>query len=108
MSRDFVRTARAKGVSEGSVVWKHAFQNALIPVITIVGLQFGALLAGAVVIEDVFTRQGLGFTLVKAIITRDYPVVQALVTLSAIVYVAINIIVDVLYTYIDPRVRLIG
>jgi len=106
MSRDFIRTARAKGLAERGVVWRHALRNALIPVVTIIGLQFGALLAGAVVIEVVFTRQGLGFTLVKSIITRDYPVVQALVMLSAIIYIVINILVDVLYTYIDPRVRL--
>lgn len=106
MRHDFVRTARAKGVTESGVVWGHALKNAMIPVLTIVGLQFGALLAGSVVIEVVFTRQGLGFTLVKSISNRDYPVVQALVMLSAFIYVGVNIVVDVLYTYIDPRVRL--
>lgn len=106
MSRDFIRTARAKGAGEPRVVWAHALKNALIPVVTIVGLQFGSLLAGAIVIEVVFTRQGLGFTIVKSITTRDYPVVQALVMLAAGIYVVMNILVDILYTYIDPRVRL--
>ena len=83
MSRDYIRTARSKGVRESTVVWGHALKNALIPVVTIVGLQFGSLLIGAVVIEVVFSRQGIGFTLVKAILTRDYTVVQALVMLAA-------------------------
>ena len=106
MSRDFVRTARAKGLRESAVVMRHALKNSLIPVITIVGLQFGSLLTGAIVVEVVFTRQGLGFELVEAVQRRNYPVVQALVMLASLVYVAVNIIVDVLYTYIDPRVRL--
>ncbi len=106
LSRDYVRTARAKGLAERRVIWRHALQNALIPVITIVGLEFGSLLAGAVVVEIVFVRQGLGFTLVNAIIKRDYPIVQAVVMLAAVVYVLLNILVDVLYTYVDPRVRL--
>ena len=106
MSRDFVRTARAKGLRESAVVIRHALKNSLIPVITIFGLQFGSLLTGAIVVEVVFTRQGLGFELVEAVQRRNYPVVQALVMLASLVYVAVNIIVDVLYTYIDPRVRL--
>ena len=106
MSRDYIRTARSKGVRESTVVWGHALKNALIPVVTIVGLQFGSLLIGAVVIEVVFSRKGIGFTLVKAILTRDYTVVQALVMLAATIYVIANLLVDVLYTYIDPRVRL--
>ncbi|HJN40278.1 MAG TPA: ABC transporter permease [Chloroflexota bacterium] len=106
MSRDFIRTARAKGLKEGKVVWRHAFQNALIPVITIVGLQFGSLLTGAIVVEVVFTRQGLGFELVNAVVTRNYPVVQALVMMASLVYVVMNILVDTLYTYVDPRVRI--
>ncbi|MDP6758849.1 MAG: ABC transporter permease, partial [Chloroflexota bacterium] len=106
MSRDFIRTARAKGLKEGKVVWRHAFQNALIPVITIVGLQFGSLLTGAIVVEVVFTRQGLGFELVNAVVTRNYPVVQALVMMASLVYVVMNILVDTLYTYADPRVRI--
>lgn len=106
MSRDFVRTARAKGLRESAVVMRHALKNSLIPVITIVGLQFGSLLTGAIVVEVVFTRQGLGFELVEAVQRRNYPVVQALVMLASLVYVAVNIIVDVLYTYVDPRIRI--
>ena len=106
MSRDFIRTARAKGLRESAVVIRHALKNSLIPVITIVGLQFGSLLAGAIVVEVVFTRQGLGFELVEAVQRRNYPVVQALVMFASLVYVAVNIVVDVLYTYVDPRVRL--
>ncbi len=106
LSRDYIRTARAKGVRERGVVWGHALKNALIPVITIVGLQFGGLLTGAIVIEVVFTRQGLGYELVEAVQRRNYPVIQALVMFASIVYVFVNILVDVLYTYIDPRVRL--
>ena len=106
MSRDFVRTARAKGLRESAVVVRHALKNSLIPVITIVGLQFGSLLTGAIVVEVVFTRQGLGFELVEAVQRRNYPVVQALVMFASLIYVAVNIIVDVLYTYVDPRVRI--
>lgn len=106
MSRDFIRTARAKGLGEGPVVWRHAFRNALIPVVTIIGLQFGSLLTGAIVVEVVFTRQGLGFELVNAVVTRNYPVVQALVMMASLVYIIMNILVDTLYTYIDPRVRI--
>ena len=106
MSRDFVRTARAKGLRESAVVIRHALKNSLIPVITIVGLQFGSLLTGAIVVEVVFTRQGLGFELVEAVQRRNYPVVQALVMFASLVYVAVNILVDVLYTYVDPRIRI--
>ena len=107
LSRDYVRTARAKGLRERSVVWIHALRNALIPVITIIGLEFGGLLAGSVVVEVVFLRQGLGFQLIDSISNRDYPVVQALVLMAAVLYAVANLIVDILYTYIDPRVRLI-
>lgn len=106
MSRDFVRTARAKGLGEAPVVIRHALKNALIPVVTIIGLQFGGLLTGAIVVEIVFTRQGLGFELVEAVTRRNYPVIQALVMMASLVYLVVNIAVDVLYTYIDPRVRL--
>jgi peptide/nickel transport system permease protein len=106
LSRDYIRTARAKGVIERKVVWVHALRNALIPVITVVGLEFGSLLGGAVAIEAVFFRQGLGLRLVDAIEARDYPVIQALVLLAAVVYAFVNLLVDILYTYVDPRVRL--
>jgi len=83
-------------------------RNALLPVVTVIGLEFGGLLGGAVVIEAVFTRQGLGFQLINAITQRDYPIVQGLVVLAAVIYAFMNLVVDVLYTYIDPRVRLEG
>ena len=108
MSRDYIRTARAKGLRERAVIWMHALRNALIPVVTVIGLEFGGLLGGAVVIEAVFTRQGLGFQLINAITQRDYPIVQGLVVMAALVYAVMNLVVDVLYTYIDPRVRLEG
>ena len=108
MSRDYIRTARAKGLRERAVIWLHALRNALIPVVTVIGLEFGGLLGGAVVIEAVFTRQGLGFQLINAITQRDYPIVQGLVVLAAVIYAFMNLVVDVLYTYIDPRVRLEG
>ena len=108
MSRDYIRTARAKGLRERAVIWLHALRNALIPVVTVIGLEFGGLLGGAVVIEAVFTRQGLGFQLINAITQRDYPIVQGLVVMAAVIYALMNLVVDVLYTYIDPRVRLEG
>ena len=106
LSRDYVRTARSKGLRERVVVMGHALRNALIPVVTVIGLEFGGLLAGAVIIEAVFHRQGLGLRLIDAIIDRDYPVVQGLVLMSAVIYAVVNLLVDVLYRYIDPRVRL--
>ena len=106
LSRDYVRAARSKGLRERVVVMGHALRNALIPVVTVIGLEFGGLLAGAVIIEAVFHRQGLGLRLIDAIIDRDYPVVQGLVLMSAVIYAVVNLLVDVLYTYIDPRVRL--
>ena len=108
LSRDYVRTARAKGLRERAVVFIHALRNAMIPVLTVIGLEFGSLLAGAVVIESVFRRQGLGLRLIEGIVSRDYPVVQGLVLIAAVVYALMNLLVDVLYTYVDPRVRLVS
>ena len=107
LSRDYIRTARAKGLRERVVILLHALRNALIPVVTVAGLAFGGLLTGTVIIESVFTRQGLGLQLISAITQRDYPVVQGLVMLAALLYAGMNLIVDILYTYIDPRVRLV-
>jgi len=107
LSRDYIRTARAKGLRERAVIWLHALRNALIPVVTVAGLAFGGLLTGTVIIESVFTRQGLGLQLIAAITQRDYPVVQGLVMLAALLYAGMNLVVDILYTYIDPRVRLV-
>jgi ABC-type dipeptide/oligopeptide/nickel transport system permease component len=105
IGQDFMNTARAKGAGARTVIWRHAMKNALIPVITIVGLQFGQLLGGAVVTETVFARQGIGRLAVSAVITKDFPLVQGTVLLAAVVYLIANIIVDVLYAVVDPRVR---
>jgi ABC-type dipeptide/oligopeptide/nickel transport system permease component len=106
LARDYVRTAHAKGLARPAVIVRHALKNALIPVITVVGLQFGQLLAGAVVIEIVFARQGIGFLVVNAMLKRDFPVAQGVILFSAVVYVFVNLAIDVLYAYVDPRIRL--
>ena len=105
LNQDFVRTARAKGLPDRSVVLKHALRNALVPVVTVVGLQFGALLAGAVITETVFTWPGIGRLLVDSIRARDYPVVQGSVLLIAVSFVLVNLVVDLIYGFIDPRIR---
>jgi peptide/nickel transport system permease protein len=105
MVSDYVKTARAKGLSERIVVMRHALRNAIIPSITIIGVQFGTLLAGAVVIETVFARQGIGRLLLSSIIGKDFPTVQAIVMLAAIVYLVINLLVDLSYAFLDPRIR---
>ena len=102
---DFVRTARAKGLTERVVVLRHALRAALIPVVTVVGLQFGQLLGGAVIIEQVFSLPGVGRFALEGINLRDYPVVQGAVLLIALAFVLVNLLVDVLYAVIDPRVR---
>ncbi len=104
-NQDYVRTARAKGLRSQRVTLKHALKNALIPVVTIGGLQFGQLMAGAVLTETVFTWPGIGRLLVDSILTRDYPVVQGAVLLIAISFIVVNIVVDMLYGAIDPRIR---
>ena len=105
LNQDYVRTARAKGLREGRVVLKHALRNAFVPVITVIGLQFGALLAGAVITETVFTWPGIGRLLVDSIRARDYPVVQGAVLLIAVSFVLVNLLVDLVYGFIDPRIR---
>lgn len=104
LSQDYVRTARAKGLRERIVFWRHALRNALIPVITVVGLNFGRLLGGTVVIEVVFARPGIGKLLFDAIYSRDYPQVQATVAFFALLFILVNLIVDLSYGYIDPRI----
>ena len=104
LSSDYLRTARAKGVAEYRVVMKHAFKNALLPVITVIGLQFAHLLSGSVVTETVFAWPGVGRLIVQAISNRDYPLVQAGVLVMAFVFVLANLLVDIAYAYIDPRV----
>jgi peptide/nickel transport system permease protein len=106
LGQDYVRTARAKGLGGFAVVVRHALKNALIPIITIFGLQFGNLLAGAVIVETVFSRPGLGRLIVGGILNKDFPLVQGVVLFVATVYVLINVLVDVAYAYADPRIRL--
>jgi len=105
LGEDYLRTARAKGVGPVTVVVRHALRNALLPVVTIVGLQFGALLSGAVITENVFAWPGVGTLLIQAITARDYPLVQGCVLVIALCYVFVNFLTDVLYALIDPRVR---
>jgi peptide/nickel transport system permease protein len=105
LNRDYIRTGRAKGLAERSVVLRHALRNAAIPVLTVIGLQIGSLLGGAVITESVFAWPGMGKLIVDAIFFRDFPVVQTVLILSATVFVAINLLVDLLYTVIDPRIR---
>jgi ABC-type dipeptide/oligopeptide/nickel transport system permease component len=106
LSTDYVRTARAKGISEGAVLFRHAFRNALIPILTVVGLQLGALLAGTIVTETIFSWPGIGRLTVQAIEARDYPLLQGCFLLIAFSYVAVNFLTDVVYVFVDPRVKL--
>ncbi|OAB47557.1 ABC transporter permease [Paenibacillus antarcticus] len=101
----FIVTLRSKGLSERAIMYQHALRNALIPAITMMGVLIGEMLAGAVVIETVFSRQGIGRIIADAIMAKDLPVVQGVVFFSAIIYIIVNLIVDISYTYIDPRVR---
>jgi glutathione transport system permease protein len=105
IQEDFVRTARAKGVRERTVIIKHCLRNALIPVVTMMGLQFGFLLGGSILVEAVFNWPGLGRLLVDAVQMRDYPVIQTLVLLFSLEFILINLVVDVLYGYINPTIR---
>ncbi len=105
LNQDYVRTARAKGTKELLVVLRHAFRNALLPVITVIGLQFGFLLSGAVVTESIFSLPGMGRLLVQAILARDFPIVQGAVLLAAVTFVLTNLLVDLLYAVADPRIR---
>lgn len=106
MGLDYVRTARAKGLKERLVVFRHAFRNALLPIITIVGLQLGSLLGGAILTETIFGLPGMGTIMVQSIFARDYPVLQAAIVLIALIFVVVNLIVDISYAYLDPRIRL--
>ena len=105
IGEDFVRTARAKGLKERAVIAKHALRNALIPVVTMMGLQFGFLLGGSIVVESVFNLPGLGRLLVESVTQRDYPVIQTLVLLFSLEFILINLFVDLLYGFINPTVR---
>lgn len=101
---DYVRTARAKGVKESNVIWIHTLKNAMIPVITVIGLNFGGLLGGTIITEKVFAINGVGRLMIDAIAARDFPMVQASVLLVATLFVVVNLIVDIVYTFIDPRI----
>jgi len=105
LQQDYIRTARAKGLSQGTVTWVHAFRNALVPVVTVIGITTAVLIGGAVVTEIVFNIPGLGRLIISAILRRDYPVVQGVVLVIAASYVLINLGVDILYALIDPRIR---
>ena len=105
LSADYVRTARAKGLSESAVLFRHAFRNALIPILTILGLQFGTLLAGTIVTETIFSWPGIGRLAVQAIQARDYPLLQGCILFIAVSYVAVNLLTDIIYAFVDPRVR---
>ena len=103
LSNDYIRTARAKGLEERHILFRHAFRNVLIPVVTVIGLQMAALLGGTVIIEQVFNWPGLGTLSIGAIMSRDFPLIQGIVLFMGVVYVTINILVDILYGIIDPR-----
>ncbi|MCC6312556.1 MAG: ABC transporter permease [Thermomicrobiales bacterium] len=105
MGQDYIRTARGKGLSQGAVLMRHAFRNALLPVLTAIGLEFGTLLGGAVVTETIFSWPGLGQLTVAAISARDYQIVQGVVLLLAVVFLTLNLLVDLLYAALDPRIR---
>ncbi|HWU38636.1 MAG TPA: ABC transporter permease [Candidatus Acidoferrum sp.] len=105
LRQDFIRTARAKGLSQPLVIYVHAFRNALVPVLSVIAITLAILIGGAVVTEIVFNIPGLGRLIISAILRRDYPVVQGVVLVTAVVYVLINLVVDILYAFIDPRIR---
>jgi peptide/nickel transport system permease protein len=108
LSADYIRTARAKGLAQRAVVIRHALRNSLIPVVTILGLQMGALMSGAVVTEQIFVVPGFGRLIVEAVFTRDYPLVQGVVLITASSYVLINLLVDISYSVLNPRIRIGG
>lgn len=105
LRQDFIRTERAKGLSERVVIYKHAVRNAMIPVVTVIGLNFGLLLAGAILTETVFSWPGVGRYVVQGVYDRDYPVVQGCIVFFALIFVIVNLITDIVYTYIDPRIH---
>ncbi len=105
LNEDYIRTARAKGLPYRSVVFKHALKNALIPVITVIGLQLGTMLGGAILVETVFAWPGIGRLLITAISNRDYPTVQGIVFMISFLFIVINLVVDLIYAYVDPRIR---
>ena len=105
LNEDYIRTARAKGLRERATIMRHGLRNVLIPLVTVVGLQLGGLLGGAVIIEQVFAWPGVGRLAVTAITSRDYPIIQAAVLLVSCVFVVVNLLVDIGYAFLDPRIR---
>ena len=105
LQQDYIRTARSKGAAEHTVLFVHALRNALVPIVTVVGLGIALMISGAVVIETVFALPGLGRLTVESILRRDYPVIQAIILIFSFVYVIINLLIDLSYTLIDPRIR---
>ena len=103
---DYIRTARAKGLRERTIIIRHAMRNALIPTVTIIGINLGAVLGGVVVVEIVFAREGIGRLVVDSVLTADMPVVQGVVLLGSLVFIFVNLFVDVLYAVMDPRIRI--
>lgn len=108
LQEDYIKTARAKGVREWSVNLKHALRNAILPTVTLIGLNFGYLLSGAVIVETVFARPGIGKLIIDAILAKDFPVVQGAILLTAIVYLFVNLLTDLSYAFIDPRIKYTG
>jgi peptide/nickel transport system permease protein len=102
---DYVRTARAKGLPEPAVAWRHVLRNALLPVVTVVGLQIGGMFAGAVLVEYIFSWPGLNTLLLNSISTRDYPIIQGVVLLAAVLFVFVNLVTDLCYAFVNPRIR---
>jgi peptide/nickel transport system permease protein len=105
LSQDYVRTARSKGLTHRNIVYRHALRNAMIPIVTVIGLQFGGLLSGAVITETIFSWPGIGRLAIDAIRSKDFPVVQGVVMVFAIMYALVNLVTDLLYAYLDPRLK---
>lgn len=105
LRQDYIRTARAKGLTEKLIIIKHALKNAFIPVITVIGIQFGRVLEGSVIVETIFAWPGIGKLLVDSIYSRDFAMIQGCVLFVAVIFVLVNLFVDVSYTYLDPRIR---
>ena len=106
LSKDYLRTAKGKGIGRQAVIWRHALRNALIPIITVIGMEIPGLFGGSIIIEQIFSWPGLGLLTMNAVLARDYPVIMAVALLSAVVVLTANLITDILYAVVDPTVRL--
>ena len=105
LRQDYIRTVRAKGVGERTLLYRHALKNAFIPVITIIGIQMGVLMGGSIIIEQIFGLPGVGWYLLQGIFNRDYPIVQVTTLFLAVIFVFVNLLVDMAYAFLDPRIR---